>query len=254
VLIDWFTIIAQIVNFLILVALLKYFLYGRILQAMDQRQEKIAARLAEAEQWRLEAEEERHHYKARLDDLELQQADILAQARKEADSERKKLLNEAREEVEVARSRWYEAIEREKTAFLQDLQQRAGRQVYNITRRALADLATAELEQQIVEVFCRRLQELPLEKRQELVDALKSSTEVTITSAFSLTEEVKQKINSILKVYLPDGLEVHYQTSPDVISGIELKVRGHKIAWSLDQYLEALEAETHKILEEKIPV
>ncbi len=253
-LIDWFTVIAQIINFLILVALLKYFLYGRIIQAMDQREARIAARLAEAEQRQQEAEEERRHYKAKMDDLEHQQGDILAQARHEADSERKKLLDEAREEVEAARSRWYEAIDREKTTFLQDLGQRAGRHIYHITRRALADLATTDLEQQIVEAFCRRLTGLPAEKRRELVESLKSGTEVTITSAFALPEEAKQKIEIILRANLQDGPEIRYQTSPEVISGIELKVPGHKIAWSLEQYLADLEAETRNILEEKIPV
>ena len=49
-LIDWFTVCAQIVNFLVLVALLKHFLYGPILRAMDAREQTIAGRLAEAQQ------------------------------------------------------------------------------------------------------------------------------------------------------------------------------------------------------------
>ena len=47
--IDWLTVVAQIVNFLVLVYLLKRFLYGPILQAMDDRQAGIAARLQEAD-------------------------------------------------------------------------------------------------------------------------------------------------------------------------------------------------------------
>ena len=95
-LIDWFTVIAQIVNFLILVGLLKYFLYGRILRAMDQREDRIASRLTEAEQREQEAEDERRHYQARQKDLEEKQSDILAEAREKAEAERKRLLDEAR--------------------------------------------------------------------------------------------------------------------------------------------------------------
>ncbi len=251
-LIDWFTVIAQIINFLILVGLLKYFLYGRILQAMDQREERIASRLTKAEQREQEAEEERQHYQARQKELEEKRSDIMAQAREEAETERKRLLDEAREEVEEVRSRWYEAVEREKTTFLQDLRQRAGRQVYHITRQALEDLATADLEQQIIEAFCRRLEDLPQEKRQELANILRRGTEATITSAFDLPAEARERIEGILKGYMQDGADLRYQTSPEVISGIELKAPGHKIAWSLDHYLEALEAETREILEEKI--
>jgi F-type H+-transporting ATPase subunit b len=252
VLIDWFTVAAQIINFLILVGLLKYFLYGRVIRAMDQREERIAARLSEAQQREQEADDERRHYQAQQAELARQQDDILAQARQAADSERRKLLDEAREEVEAVKSRWHEALEREKTTFLQDLRQRAGRQVYNITRQALADLATADLEHQIVEAFCRRLREQPLEKRRELTDILQQGAEATITSAFVLPEEAKQKIEDILEGYLKDGPALRYQTSPEVISGIELKAPGHKVAWSLDHYLADLEAETREVLEEKI--
>lgn len=250
-LIDWFTVGAQIVNFLILVGLLKYFLYGRILRAMDQREERIANRLTEAQQREQEAEEQRRQYQARQEELEQQQDDILAQAREKAESQRKKLMDEARQEVEEVKSRWYEALEREKNNFLQDLRQRAGQQVYHITRQALEDLATADLEQQIVEAFCRRLQDLPQEKRQELTSVLRQGSEATITSAFALPSESRVQIENILQGFVQNGLDLHYQTSPEVISGIELKAPGHKIAWSLDHYLEALEAETRQMLEEK---
>jgi F-type H+-transporting ATPase subunit b len=48
-LIDWFTVAAQIVNFLVLVALLKHFLWGRLVRAIDEREKRIAGRLSAAE-------------------------------------------------------------------------------------------------------------------------------------------------------------------------------------------------------------
>ena len=47
--IDWFVFLCQIVNFLILLWLLKKFLYGRIIAAMDAREAKIASTFEEAE-------------------------------------------------------------------------------------------------------------------------------------------------------------------------------------------------------------
>jgi len=47
-LIDWFTVVAQVVNFLILVWLLKRFLYRPILNAIDAREKRIATKLADA--------------------------------------------------------------------------------------------------------------------------------------------------------------------------------------------------------------
>ena len=42
-LIDWFTVAAQAINFLILVLLLRRFLYGPIVKAMDDREAAINA-------------------------------------------------------------------------------------------------------------------------------------------------------------------------------------------------------------------
>ena len=56
--INWFTVIAQIINFLVLVGLLKYFLYGRILQAIEKRDQQIRAQRAAAEQLLAQARDE----------------------------------------------------------------------------------------------------------------------------------------------------------------------------------------------------
>ena len=62
-LINWFTVIAQIVNFLILVVLLKYLLYNRIVRAMDERESKIQSRLKEAEEKEEAAEREAESFR-----------------------------------------------------------------------------------------------------------------------------------------------------------------------------------------------
>ena len=58
-LIDWFTVLAQLVNFLILVWLLKRFLYRPILDAIDAREKRIAAELADADAKKDDAEKKR---------------------------------------------------------------------------------------------------------------------------------------------------------------------------------------------------
>ena len=48
--IDWFTVVAQIVNFLILAGLLAKLLYRPIVSAMQEREERIAARMQAAQE------------------------------------------------------------------------------------------------------------------------------------------------------------------------------------------------------------
>ena len=64
-LIDWFTVGAQVLNFLILVWLMKRFLYQPILRAIDAREERIAKELADAQARRIEAQKEHDEFCSR---------------------------------------------------------------------------------------------------------------------------------------------------------------------------------------------
>jgi F-type H+-transporting ATPase subunit b len=251
-LIDWFTVIAQIVNFLVLVFLLKHFLYGRIINAMNQREENIASRLEEAEKRKKEAEQEAEIYRKKNQEWDEKREEMLSRAEEEAGARRKGLIEKAREEVDQMKARWHEAIQREKNSFLQDLRQRAGRQIYAIARRALKDLANADLEERIIDVFIDRIRDLDENSRKGIVRSIKKADKnVIINSAFELPQSIQQRITEAIRAPLGDGIEVKFQTSPDMILGLELKAHGYKIAWSLDNYFESLESEIREALEEE---
>src|SRR5512135_1691282 len=101
---DWFTVIAQIINFLILVALLKRFLYGPIVRAMDRREEEIASRLDAAAKKSVDAEQERERYETLARELAEAREEMRAGAREEAEELREDLLEKAREEVGRSRA------------------------------------------------------------------------------------------------------------------------------------------------------
>ena len=96
-LIDWFTVAAQVINFLILVWLMKRFLYRPILHAIDEREQKIAAELADADAKRVEAKQERDDFAQKNADLDRQRADLINKAKNEAETLRKQLCDKARQ-------------------------------------------------------------------------------------------------------------------------------------------------------------
>lgn len=248
-LIDWFTVAAQIVNFLVLVALLKRFLYGRIITAMDQREEKIASQLEEAAKKKKEAEREAETYRRTNRELDEKKEEMLFQVKEEVELKRKELMKRAHGKVDQIQARWHEAIQREKDAFLQDLRQRTGKQVYTIARRALTDLANAHLEQRMVEAFVERIAKLD-EKKQKaiLASTQRGDHGVVINSAFEIPTNARQKITKVVRNHIGDAIDIRYQISPDMILGIELKTHGHKIAWSIDDYLDSLEESVSEAL------
>jgi F-type H+-transporting ATPase subunit b len=250
VLIDWFTVTAQIVNFLVLIVLLKYFLYDRIIAAMDRREQEIRSRLNDAESKREEAEEEAQSYQRKNEEIDQQRSELLTQAKEEAEKERKSLTKKAREEVEKARSRWQESVQKEKNAFLRELRQLAANQVYAISRRALRDLADAEFEERVVQVFLSRMEDMPAQEKRDVVQAIQDEGKtVSVRSRFEISTALRRKITEMVHNELVENAEVVYETFPEMIMGVELKSRGEKIAWSLESYLDSLEQRARDALE-----
>ena len=251
-LIDWFTVAAQVINFLILVALLKYFLYGRILQAMDERERTIANRLDAAAAKHREAEGEVEKHRKQLAAFETERDHLLAQAKAEAEARRIDLVQEAREEADRLRAVWQEAVQQETARFLQDLRQYTATQVCAIARRALQDLATVDLEAQIIEVFLEDLRNLDEERASTLINVIHEGGKVlTVHSAFAIPEKTHRKITHALRERLIDDVEVRFTTMPELMCGVAVEARGQKIVWSLEHYLDALEQNIAVLLAEK---
>jgi F-type H+-transporting ATPase subunit b len=239
--IDWFVFLAQIFNFLLLMYLLKRFLYGRIIKAMDDREAKIAARFAEAEELKVKANEEAVLYEKRNQSLNEAKDQMLNEATMAADAKRKELMEKVRVEVDQVKARWQDMLIREHDAFFYDLRQRAAKQLYATARKALRDLADADLEDRIVDEFLRRIKALDEEKSIQMRKAISGGgNQVTIQSAFSVSGPRRAQIEEVLKKQITNGFTIRYLQQPDIVSGIELRVNGHKIAWSLNEYLEAL--------------
>ena len=250
--IDWFTVAAQIVNFLILVALLKYFLYGRIVYAMDRREQSIAQRWNSAEQREAELQQELAYVRKKSIDLDRQRDNLKDEVRDEIESYRDELTVKARKEAELAKTRWAESLQDQTEAFLKDLRKRSTEQILSIVRKVLSDLSDAELEERIAQSFIRQLDQLSDEERAKIDRSFENSGfRAVIQSAFEPPAELQIRLTSKLKEKFGDKLDVRYERSDDLICGIALQTNSHKVAWDLGDYLRYLDEEIRQTLEEE---
>src|SRR6202044_2685949 len=159
-LINWFTVFAQAVNFLILVWLLKRFLYKPILNAIDEREKGIAAQLAQAEAKRAEAQKARDDFQHKDEAFDQERVALLKKAIDEAKAERQRLLDEARKDADALRTKRQEALRTEQRNLSQEISRWTQKEVFAITRKTLTDLAGASLEERMSAVFVQRLRAL----------------------------------------------------------------------------------------------
>jgi F-type H+-transporting ATPase subunit b len=251
-LIDSFTVGAQALNFLILVWLMKRFLYNPILNAIDDREKRIAAELADADKKKAEAQKGNDEFKHKNEEFDQQRAALLSKATEEAKAERQRLLDEAQKSATALSSKRQEALRDEELNLRQAISRRTQQEVFAIARRALTDLATVSLEERVGEVFTRRLREMNGQAKVGLSEALKTASEpALVRSTFDLPAEQRAAIQNALNETFSAEIHIRFETSPDLISGIELTVNGQKLAWSIADYLVSLERGVDELLKRK---
>jgi F-type H+-transporting ATPase subunit b len=241
-LIDWFTVAAQAINFLILVWLMKRFLYKPVLNAIDAREKRIATELANADAKQAEAQKEHDEFQQKNAEFDQQRAALLSKATGEAQAERQRLLDEARKAALAASSKRQEALVAEEQDLHQAISRRTQQEVFAIARKALSDLATVSLEERLGEVFTRRLREMNGQTKAALGEALRTSSDPGIVrSTFDLPADQRAAIQNALNETFSAAVRVRFETAPELIGGIELTANGQKVAWSIADYLASME-------------
>lgn len=239
---DWFTFGAQTLNFLVLVWLMKRFLYKPVLDAIDAREKRIALALADAALKQTAAQKERDEFQKKNVDFDRQRNELLGQAKDEIRVERQRLLDEARQVSDALRTKKQDALTRELQTLHQDIARRSREEVFAIAQRVLADLAGTSLEERMGAVFTQRLRALDDEAKTGLAEALKtSSNTVRVRSAFELSSSQRDDMQQALNESLSSDIRIQFDTVPSLISGIELSANGWKVAWNIADYLASLE-------------
>lgn len=251
-LIDWFTVGAQALNFVILVWLMKRFLYKPILGAIDARENLIAKELAAADAKETEAQKERDELSRKNEEFDQQRAKLLSHATDEADAERQKLIAEARQKADALSAKRNETLKSEAHDLNQAISRRTLQEVFAIARKTLADLATVSLEERMGEVFTRRLREMDGPGKGRLAEALKTASEAPLVrSTFEMPETQRAAIRNALNETFSADIRVRFDTAPDLISGIELTTNGQKVAWIIADYLGSLENAVAELLDKQ---
>jgi F-type H+-transporting ATPase subunit b len=251
-LIDWFTVAAQVINFLILVWLLKRFLYKPILDAIDAREKRIAKELADADAKKAEAQQERNEFQHKNEAFEQQRAALMNKATEEAKTERLRLLDEARQAADALSAKRQETLRNDAHNLNRAIGRRAQQEVFAIARKALTELAGTSLEERMGKVFIRRLRALDAPAKAGLAVALQSASDpARVRSTFDLPEAQRAAIQNALNETFSAEIHVRFETAPDLVSGIELTTNGQKVAWSIADYLLSLERGVDELLKEK---
>lgn len=252
--IDWLTVAAQIVNFLVLIWLLQRFLYRPITNAMARREARIEERLADAAARRREAEEEAEHLRNKREELEAARQEMLDEARAEAGELKQRLERDIRDEVAQKRETWRDMLEEERADFVRDMQRKAGHKVLDIAGRLVAEFTSGALDDQIAQGFVAKLKDLDAETCTKMAAAAESAeAPALVETAVALDAGARRRITRAIHERFGTAIEVDYQEDEQVLLGMRLTIGEQTVEWSVARHLKRLNRELDELLDAASP-
>lgn len=244
---DWFTFVAQIVNFVVLIGLLNHFLYQPIMDAISKRESDFAEKVQAAQDREADAEAIRKRYESLNQEMESHRKMLLEQATEESNKAKKRLMQEARNEVQFRREDWLESLRNEQETVVNMLTQRSAAQVLTIANKALEQLADEELEQQTMQRFINFLSNLPESDRTKIQEEVAKPNSLRVETAFAINDAWKQKLRKQMQNQL--GIDqIKFVQKPELVMGVSLRVGGLKLSWNVQDYIESLQEELQKVM------
>lgn len=246
--IDLWTLIAQILNLLILLFLLRKFLYLPVLKAVEARQKLIVDEINNAENVRKKAEEAEKKSLAQANKLEAEKQSVLEKARDDAAILAAELKAQAEDEYRQKRQQYSDRIVAEQQSFDLAMQKAAAEYWTQFARKALAQIADADLNAAAVSQLMRKIEELSAKEQKTFAEAFMVKQHIDIQTAFPLDDKLKTQLEEFLrqKWKLPKTTGFAYEEKADLICGVQIVADEQLVAWNFNGYMQEFRQNMHK--------
>ncbi len=222
---DWSTFFLEIINFLILVWILKRFLYHPILGIVAKRRAGIEKAMADAKRIEAEAVELKQRSERELAQWEEEKEAAQARLREELAAERERLMAELETSVTEERERRRVLDERHQYDFERTAEEQGIEQGAAFSARLLSRLATPELEARLYALLLEDLRSLRAEDKRAMAGAaVMPGLQLKVQSAFALDEARRTELARALADVAGKTLPVEYGENPELVAGFQVSI------------------------------
>lgn len=222
---DWTTFTLEIINFLILVWILKRFLYHPILDVIARRRAGVEKTLADARRIETEAGELKLQNERHLAQWEKDKEAAKARLREELAEERGRLMVALETSIAEERERRRVLDERRRHDFQRTVEEQGIAQGAAFSAKLLSRVATPELEARLYALLLEDLRGLRAEDRHAVADAATApGLQLKVQSAFALDEGRRDELARALADATGKVLPVEYRENPELLAGFQVSI------------------------------
>jgi len=233
-LIDWFTVVAQIINFLVLVALLKIFLFDPILGRVDARRQEMLDKEKAAKKTLEDSKEKKKNYEKKLNEVEKEKEEILKKAKSDAEEKQKQLFEDAKTEMEKEKVNWKKEINREKKKQIEAIKKQMESAIFSVTRNILKEFSDTDLQEKMLESFVKQLDSVEGKKNES------DLKKIAIISTFPISDAWKKKLENKIQSRFGD-VALDYKWDEALLGGLVLEADSYRLMWNPKHYLDEVE-------------
>ncbi|MFW2374562.1 MAG: F0F1 ATP synthase subunit delta [Gammaproteobacteria bacterium] len=243
---SWTTFAFEIINFLVLLWILKIFLYRPVLKALADRQKTIDNSLAEAKNLRQQATELEQKYQSRLKDWELEKQHALDKLQQDIQIERSKKINQLEQEISNEREKSAVIAQRQHAETIKHYQQNAHNQGARFASRLLTSIASPELENRLFELFISSMDHLTEDSCKSLKTACETLEQISISSAYALTSSQQQLVSNKLNTLCEKKLNCAFSQDTELLAGLRIYIGDWVLRFNLLDELSSFSELNHE--------
>jgi len=244
---DWTTFLLEVTNFLILVWVLKRFLYQPVLNVIEQRRQKIKADMAQAATGQEETKALKNQYEARLVDWEQEKRSAFDAMEQQLTQERSNKLQQLDDELEQQRLKHQTRDQQQQTLWRSQAEAEALQLGSAFAARLLQGLTGPELDMRLQQLFIEQLAVLPENALRQLREGWRDgSSSIEVLSAMSLDTTRQQAIRQALELKLgPTNGQWQFTQDESLIAGLRVSVGGWMLRANLQDDLRFFSESAH---------
>jgi F-type H+-transporting ATPase subunit b len=242
---DWSTFWLEIVNFLILVWILKRFLYRPVLDFIARRRAETEEAMDGAARAREESERLRGQYENRLRDWSKERDAALSKLRQEMDQERARRLEEIRRAIEEEREKARVAEERHRREFRTHAEETALELATRFAGRILEHTSGAETTRALATLAAEGMNTLDVNRRASLREAGSQERRGTIQAAHELDAAARAALEQALGALFGADAAWEWQRVPELLAGVRVELGSWELTANVRDELRGFTALVH---------
>ncbi len=253
--INWFEIVAQIINFGIVLFILQKLLYKPVMKVMKDREDGIALALNHADQKMNEAQELIERYEQKIEESQAEEEKILNAARKEASRVKETLIESYKEEAEEKRIAFQNDLKQEKEQFIDALGKSLGKNAVKLAGHILTSMSEQDIKKLVFDEFIKKIKDLKLDSSDDSIKMTEDKPQydfLILTSAEEVLEDDKKRLKRVIDEKIANDVNINYKVDESLVIGYELKFETFTLSSNIKKYLEEAEKNVLKILNEQL--